>query len=491
MPTIIVADASLSMLRPVGSNYGPEVSDDDIPTRKTLTVEVINQFVDHVSAHCKLEFVALMTFSSAAVVERTFTRDLYLIRESVLAIPTHDVTNYDALLSGIAKLVADSWGTTVPIQILLVTDGSLGFGSGSLRDVARSSKKFPFPAKMNVLSLNDPEDKNFAESCQMLKKLIEVTCEDGCIYLPENHLNSKECSTLVEKICAKDYTPYKGTIKCGHMSSKVTLCPPPQPFVSKGDEKRYDISEQIEVLGFILVNDMASPPVHSRHLLLPLKSSDGKSNGKGDEGEDSDGNVPNFCVLLHGALKVSTEHYCAMCEVGTEWFGFIHAFSDSKKKSNLILSILSPGTNIIPWLGNLQHLGPKEDFIQKKTVQGDSAPVPSFPVKHGDKKSYIATPNQTTVWLTPGGLNADIQKLLRHARKLPEKTQQFYKELNRMRRWALALGFDSVLETIAAVLERECISTSHPEASIQLTYAATQLRTQTVYSHTITQHSAK
>ncbi len=67
-------------------------------------------------------------------------------------------------------------------------------------------------------------------------------------------------------------------------------------------------------------------------------------NGRSDEIEDADGNVPNFCVLLHGALKVATEHYCAICEVGSEWFGFIHAFADTKsKKSNLILSILSPG----------------------------------------------------------------------------------------------------------------------------------------------------
>lgn len=67
-----------------------------------------------------------------------------------------------------------------------------------------------------------------------------------------------------------------------------------------------------------------------------------KSNGK-DESEESDGNIPNFCVLLHGALKVATQNYAAMCEVGLDWFGFIHAFSDSKKKSNLILSILPQG----------------------------------------------------------------------------------------------------------------------------------------------------
>lgn len=42
------------------------------------------------------------------------------------------------------------------------------------------------------------------------------------------------------------------------------------------------------------------------------------------------------------------------------------------------------------------------------------------------------------------------------------------------------------------ILERECmVSTStHPDASIQLTHAATQLRTPAAYSKTITPHSS-
>lgn len=76
---------------------------------------------------------------------------------------------------------------------------------------------------------------------------------------------------MVEKLCAKEFTPYKGTINCGSLTSKISLCPPPQPYLSRGDEKNYEISENIEVLGFIEVNDLGCPPVYSRHLLLPLK----------------------------------------------------------------------------------------------------------------------------------------------------------------------------------------------------------------------------
>jgi len=59
MPTVIALDVSLSMCRSIGCNL--DVPEDDIPTRKTLAIEAVNQFLDHISAHCKLEFVSLVS----------------------------------------------------------------------------------------------------------------------------------------------------------------------------------------------------------------------------------------------------------------------------------------------------------------------------------------------------------------------------------------------------------------------------------------------
>ena len=75
-------------------------------------------------------------------------------------------------------------------------------------------------------------------------------------------------------------------------------------------------------------------------------------------------------------------------------------------------------------------------------------------------------------------LQADLQKVIRHARKLPDKQQQFYKELNRVRKAALSFGFNELLEAMASMLERECTmlpGTAHPDAALQLTHAATKL----------------
>ena len=138
-----------------------------------------------------------------------------------------------------------------------------------------------------------------------------------------------------------------------------------------------------------------------------------------DESMVDEGKIPSFCVLLHGALKV--ENMAALCFLAEDWFGIVYSWADSKKKSNLMLTILEPGSNVVPWLGNLNRLGSLDDF---HSMCQDNGPEPSFPVRPLEKRSYS---QNCVVWIRQAGLQSDIQKILRHARKLPDKTQQFYK----------------------------------------------------------------
>ena len=150
------------------------------------------------------------------------------------------------------------------------------------------------------------------------------------------------------------------------------------------------------------------------------------------------------------------ESLCALCEIGVDWYGFLYSWADNKKKSNLMLSVLPPGTlsnellskhkaktyfiwvynvsvcivgiDVVPWLGKMENMGPKLEYFNFQKLSGQpsissNTVLPAFPVK-GEKKSYNATP---TVWITAYGINTDVQKLLRHSKKLPEKNQQFFK----------------------------------------------------------------
>lgn len=158
-----------------------------------------------------------------------------------------------------------------------------------------------------------------------------------------------------------------------------------------------------------------------------------------------------------------------MILLADDWYGLLYSYAE-KKKSNLMLSILQPGVNVIPWIGDIRYLG-----LLKDALPGESY---GFPVKT-EKKSY-SSGNMS--WLKESALQSDIQKILRHAKKMPEKTTHFYKELNRIRRNAQSLGFESLIETLAEILQKEAQllvvpgSNSHPECSIQLSHAANELR---------------
>ena len=57
MPTVLALDVSLSMCRPVQGETGTEEFQ-----RKHLAISGVNNLLDHLSAHCKLEFVSLVSW---------------------------------------------------------------------------------------------------------------------------------------------------------------------------------------------------------------------------------------------------------------------------------------------------------------------------------------------------------------------------------------------------------------------------------------------
>lgn len=290
----------------------------------------------------------------------------------------------------------------------------------------------------------------------------------------------KTVQALFQKLCDTNFTPFYGTLKCGNLSARISLSPAPQPYTKVTDFETITktFSETIEVCGFIDAADVGSPMAVSRHLIVPQPSGKSevsriKSEVDSDEESVDEGKIPSFCVLLHGALKV--ENMAALCTIGEDWFGVMYSWADNKKKSNLMLTVLEPGSDSVPWLGDLNYVGPLEDFVSTNN-QNNSENTPSFPVKPLEKRSYS---QNVVVWVRQASLQSDIQKILRHARKLPEKTQQFYKELNRVRRAAISFGFVELLDGLAFIFERECTllpGSAHPDCALQLTHAAQVLR---------------
>uniref|UniRef100_A0A7N4PML1 Integrator complex subunit 14 n=1 Tax=Sarcophilus harrisii TaxID=9305 RepID=A0A7N4PML1_SARHA len=434
MPTVVVMDVSLSMTRPVSIEGSEEYQ------RKHLAAHGLTMLFEHMATNYKLEFTALVVFSSLWELMVPFTRDYNTLQEALSNMDDYDKTCLESALLGVCNIVQQEWGGSIPCQL------------------------------------------QSSDSLDCLEQLIDLNNGEGQIFTIDGPLCLKNVQSMFGKLIDLAYTPFHAVLKCGHLTSDVQVFPRPEPFIidEEIDPIPKVINTDLEIVGFIDIADISSPPVLSRHLVLPIALNKGDEVGTGitDDNEDENsanqiaGKIPNFCVLLHGSLKV--EGMVAIVQLGPEWHGMLYSQADSKKKSNLMMSLFEPGPEPLPWLGKMAQLGPISDA--KENPYGEDDNKSPFPLQPKNKRSYA---QNVTVWIKPSGLQTDVQKILRNARKLPEKTQTFYKELNRLRKAALAFGFLDLLKGVADMLERECTllpDTAHPDAAFQLSHAARQLK---------------
>lgn len=524
MPTTIALDVSLSMQR-------------NIPGRQDLTyhqlaLKGIHQFLDSVQ---KLEYISLITYSSNAEVVLTFTKDADAIRQALKKIEHCDKTMFEQLLRVASQSIFTNWGKRDQNHLLIFSDCGIGFGGGSIRSLI-SRFRNPKPSfdtefvkhlklvKIHIVGMGVLSDFYFSTAIQDYQELMDNIELKTVFYLPkskeepsEDHsskssgkssseLGRTSMAEMIDRVYEQNFKPFEATLKCGGASrllSKVIIYPAPEPYITtdeqSGNKITRNVSKNIEVCGFLSLSDIGSPATISRHVLSSKLRSD-HHHKKGSKsprrerqpsptnesekilqdiknyyarGEDdseeplkiSFENKDNACVLLHNALK--TENLAALVILGDNWFGFLHSHTDAKKRSNMVLSVLPHGNNNIPWLGDFRMFGMQDDILPGENV--------GFPVK-SDKRSYS---QNSVVWIKHASLQSDIQKVLRHAKKLPEKTVHFYKELNRIRRAALSIGFCELLDTLAIVFEKEASSlppNANPDCALQLKHAALNLK---------------
>lgn len=50
---------------------------------------------------------------------------------------------------------------------------------------------------------------------------------DGSVMVPENQLSEASVTAIFQKVAEEMYAPFKGTLKCGNLESKIVLYPTP------------------------------------------------------------------------------------------------------------------------------------------------------------------------------------------------------------------------------------------------------------------------
>ncbi|GBP36254.1 Integrator complex subunit 14 [Eumeta japonica] len=425
-----------------------------------------------------------------------FTRDYDTIRAKLLQLEEGDKTCIENALHGVNQLVMSEWGLQIPMQIILVTDGSSGVGAIGRNRVVQALPLPPlYPVRIHVLPIVSPLDPSLQHAMPIYQKIVELATSAnsnsmkamsrGVVYCPDQ-LSLPGITTAVSRLCEQQYAEACRWLRCGRLEARVQLYPPAQAVVEGGPPTHP--AHHIHIIGFITQQDWGTPPTISRHLVLPqpqtfsstdrrdsytskMTSKENQSSEGGSNEEDASdpSKIPNFCVLLHGALKV--ESMAAVVSLGEGWWGALSAVCEPSRarRSCLVLCALAPGMHAAPWLGPLDQLGPA----------GEEARTTNESIVLKAARSYTSGGCGGAAWARPHALLADVQKVLRHARKLPDKTQHLYKELNRLRRAAISLGFTELLACVGAALERECAAlpaNAPAECSLQLAHAAAALR---------------
>lgn len=252
---------------------------------------------------------------------------------------------------------------------------------------------------------------------------------------------------FVRDFFSNEFAPLKTQLKFGHLTGGLCIHPRP-PGISSGTD--------INVLGVVKVCELDGPPLESRHLV---------------QAESGTGDQPHLAVLMMESLLLSDEEgpdkgkrSAALVKVGGR-FGLLQP-QESNKKPWLAFWLIPTGDDPLPWFGPLQSLG-----------HPDTKNKIDFPVcdSFARRRSY-AVP--TIAWTKDKNVTSDVQKLMRAARKLPDKAPHFYKELNKIRRACLSYGFIDLIDGIAQCLdfEQKVLSETKPAAVIPIQKAAEMLR---------------
>ena len=321
MPTVILLDVSLSMSRRI-----PEAGAKKSETQLLhLAQNGIHYFLDELAERSKLEFTSLVIFSSLWEIVVPFTRDFAALKAGCFSIDVYDKTRIENALQGVESLVMEEWGGVVPVNIILVTDGRVGVGPGSLKESLKNAKiddgefplPFSFPSNLSIVCIGDPTaDESFTENINCYRELIKLNNNNGEIYIPERPLSNSHVEQVFQKIIKAHYEVYAGTLFCGNLNSRVTLLPFPNfknswlnILCSYRPEKKnisnIKMPTELQIAGFLDIADISNPPYISRHVVLPIpKSTKANDGNKAQQVTEEDARNPSFCVLLHGSLKI-------------------------------------------------------------------------------------------------------------------------------------------------------------------------------------------
>jgi len=414
MPTLICVDVSLSMQRKVEGE-----------TLLNLTLSSLKTFMRNIHNQLPHEYISLVEFSDIPTLLVPFTKTTSSLLDKLSDIAPSDRGNIENLMS-MCERECSQWNIHTPSHIVLVTDSIP-------RALQETLGLFPLACTVSIIAMKPGLDaatktQAFLTSCNLQGKLY-----------PGPVLGLDGLERIFETVLLDHYNKTEVKLCFGNHQTSLQITPPPDlNLLTKisGSDTPPTFPSTLSIHGFLAQSVLHHPPYTSRHFLYQTSTKSTKT--------------PDLRVVLHDALK--SKELVGLVDIGEGWFGVISAWSQKTetekvaKQSNLCLSIIAP--NSFTWLGDLKYLALSRLLPPNK--------VQKLPYKEPYPNSYDNKTGPGMVWAKTSTLQVNIQKVIRYAKKLPEKsTAIFLKELNKVRRSILFYGFNGMLDVVCKLLEKE------------------------------------
>jgi hypothetical protein len=296
------------------------VTNEHASTRLALAKDGLDSLIIYFQRVFPLEYVGLMSFSSACVLLNPFTRDHAELHDSLSTVSVNDRSNFYTALETLTEVVIKEWGLFVPIQVVLVTDGLL-----SVRCPLDGQEvfPFPFPCQFHIVPIATKNETTYLND---IVKFIGLN--NSSVFFPQEskQLSSQVIQESFRSMAKCVFHPYSGLLTCGHLHCNFSLSPSPKMTqtilsIARNSHHKYinpyvvkDFPGEMVICGFLDINVLLAPAVYSKHFVIDseiseddiekaFKEGSHQANEDGSSIKTANSNKPSFRVLLHGSLK--------------------------------------------------------------------------------------------------------------------------------------------------------------------------------------------
>mmetsp|Transcript_21892 Transcript_21892/g.36251 ORF Transcript_21892/g.36251 Transcript_21892/m.36251 type:complete len:513 (+) Transcript_21892:57-1595(+) len=470
MPTCVLLDVSISVLRPVSP-------DDPDRTRIDLAQRGILHFL-HFLEEYPQEFVSLLLFSSDIQILVPFTADLKLVRSALYDVNIKGSADVEGAVKSACSYCFQQWGEELQSNVILVSNSQpLSPQPDALQFSIPSSVSIHVVSMGLEGELSDNWYHQLARhnrgSFQWVNLSVEADSDSK-----RRGESTRLMKQAFDTIAREYYVPYRGVLACGNLSAPLQLHPDPNLSLPRGvlecqtrcsDEEHkgvmYQFPSTLIVKGFIPANQVppSRTPYLSRHAVIALPASPdipsihqqlqltaAASGGCGARPQ------PSVLYLLQESLTM--EKVAAVVGLQhPDWFAILHTLSDSST-TVLVLSVLAPG-QVLAGIGPLSWLSTEGNQAGGESAHdaeiSEDKPIPSYSAK-GTSVPVVSKEQ----------IQMDMQKIGRYAHNLPQKKDALALEIEKIKRASVVFVFPNLLEAACQLLVDELMRVSNSSGNM-------------------------